>query len=162
MEVRDLRRLAVVAVGEAGGSLNRGTPERVGAAATKSGRSSTAGWAGSGEQDGKAYVRNRCCHASSSSASSNPADRGWRAVHTCRSGCKPCGRAGGELSGRSDVLGPAGRGEGLGRSHDDAAGAKPDASPVDRTTVNMGPSAGRSLGGLVRCRLKAAGGAEPS
>ncbi len=46
--------------------------------------------------------------------------------------------AGGELSGRSDVLGPPGRGEGLRRSHDDAAGAKPGASPVDRTTVNMG------------------------
>ena len=35
-------------------------------------------------------------------------------------------------------LGPAGRGEGLRRSHDDAAGVKPDASPVDRTTVNVG------------------------
>jgi hypothetical protein len=71
--------------------------------------------------------------------------------------------AGGELSGRSDVLGPAGRGEGLRRSHDDAAGAKPDASSVDRTTVNMGTVRGPLLfGGWVRCLLKAAGGAEPS
>src|SRR5690625_3939388 len=36
------------------------------------------------------------------------------------------------------VLGLADRGEGLRRSHDDAAGAKPGASPVDRTTVNVG------------------------
>lgn len=33
---------------------------RAGAAATKSGRPSTAGWAGSGERDGKVYARNRC------------------------------------------------------------------------------------------------------
>jgi hypothetical protein len=52
----------------------------VGAASTKSGRSSTAGWAGPGEQDGKVHARNRCCYASSSNASSNPVDRGWFAV----------------------------------------------------------------------------------
>ena len=48
-------------------------------------------------------------------------------------------------------------------SHDDAAGAKPDASPVDRTTVNMGTVRGRSLCGdrCVACR-KVADGAEPS
>jgi hypothetical protein len=51
---------------------------------------------------------------------------------------------GAELSGRWDVLGPAGRGEGLRRSHDDAAGVKPDASPVDRTTVNTGTVRSRS------------------
>src|SRR5665811_1667677 len=45
---------------------------------------------------------------------------------------------GGELSERWYVSGPAGRGEGLRRSHDDAAGAKPGTSPVDRTTVNVG------------------------
>ena len=47
-------------------------------------------------------------------------------------------RGGGELSGRWGVLGLAGRGEGLRRSHDETAGAKPGASPVDRTTVNVG------------------------
>ena len=46
--------------------------------------------------------------------------------------------AGGELSERWYVSGPADRGEGLRRSHDDAAGVKPDASPVNRTTVNVG------------------------
>ena len=53
-----------------------------GAASTKSGRFSTAGWAGPGERDGKVYVRNRCCYASSSNASSNPVDGGWFAVRT--------------------------------------------------------------------------------
>ncbi len=33
---------------------------------------------------------------------------------------------------------PGGHGEGLRRSHDDAAGVKPGASPVDRMTVNVG------------------------
>ena len=36
------------------------------------------------------------------------------------------------------VSGSAGRGEGLRRSHDETAGAKPGASSVDRTTVNVG------------------------
>ena len=45
---------------------------------------------------------------------------------------------GGELSGRLYVSGLAGRGEGLRRSHDETAGAKPGASPVDRATVNVG------------------------
>src|ERR1017187_10340957 len=50
--------------GEAGGSLIRGSPGRAGAASTKPGRFSTAGWAGPGERDGKVYERNRCCYAS--------------------------------------------------------------------------------------------------
>ena len=54
----------------------------MGAASTKSGRSGTAGWAGPGERDEKVYVRNRCRYASSSNASSNPADVGWFAVRT--------------------------------------------------------------------------------
>ena len=37
---------------------------RVGAASTKSRRSSTAGWGGRGERNGKVYVRNRCRYAS--------------------------------------------------------------------------------------------------
>ncbi|WP_372470443.1 Tn3 family transposase [Nonomuraea aurantiaca] len=48
-----------------GGSLIRGSPGRVGAASTKSGRSRTAGWAGPGEREGKVYARNRCRYASS-------------------------------------------------------------------------------------------------
>lgn len=35
----------------------------VGAASTKSGRFSTAGWAGPGERDEKVYARNRCRYA---------------------------------------------------------------------------------------------------
>jgi hypothetical protein len=49
---------------EAGGSLSRGSPGRAGAASTKSRRSSTAGWAGRGERDGKVYERNRLRYAS--------------------------------------------------------------------------------------------------
>lgn len=36
------------------------------------------------------------------------------------------------------MLGPEGHGEGLRRSRDEAAGAKPGASPVDRNAVNVG------------------------
>ena len=54
----------------------------MGAAATKSGRFRTAGWAGPGERDGKVYARNRCCYASLYLASSNPVDAGWWAVRT--------------------------------------------------------------------------------
>src|SRR6266704_1806981 len=50
--------------GKAGGSLSRGSPVRTGAASTKSRRSSTAGWGGRGERDGKVYARNRCRYAS--------------------------------------------------------------------------------------------------
>lgn len=38
-----------------------------------------------------------------------------------------------------------GHGEGLRRSHGDAAGVKPGASPVDRMTVNVGTARDRSL-----------------
>ena len=50
--------------GEAGGSRSRGSPGTAGAASTKPGRFSTAGWAGPGERDGKVYERNRCRYAS--------------------------------------------------------------------------------------------------
>lgn len=122
-------------VSEAGGSLSRETPGRVGAAATKSGRPSTAGWVGSGERDGTVYERNRCCcKAPSSPTSSNPVDVGWAAVRT---------RAAREVAvrgtpGRVRVSGLGGHGEGLRRSRDEAAGAKPGTSPVDRNAVNVG------------------------
>ena len=54
----------------------------MGAASTKLGRFRTAGWTGPGERDGKVYERNRRFYASSSNASSNPADVGWLAVRT--------------------------------------------------------------------------------
>jgi hypothetical protein len=104
----------------------------VGAASTKSGRPSTAGWVGPGERDGKVYGRNRCRYASSGNASSNPVDVGWFAVQT-----RP-DLSGGELLVRYCSLGLGGHGEGLRRSRGDAAGVEPGASPVDRTTVNVG------------------------
>jgi hypothetical protein len=45
--------------GEAGGSLTREAPGRVGAALTKPGRASTARWCGSGERGGEEYARNQ-------------------------------------------------------------------------------------------------------
>jgi hypothetical protein len=45
--------------GEAGGSLTREAPGRVGAALTKPGRASTARWCGSGERSEEEYARNQ-------------------------------------------------------------------------------------------------------
>jgi hypothetical protein len=60
VEVRDLRRRACRSrTGEAGGSLSREVPVRVGAAPTTPGRVSTARWCGSGKRDEEEYVRNR-------------------------------------------------------------------------------------------------------
>jgi hypothetical protein len=53
----------------------------------------------------------------------------------------------GELLVGSSMSGPGGRGESLRRSHGDAAGVEPGASPVDRTAVNVGTARGRSLFG---------------
>ena len=53
-------------------------------------------------------------------------------------GRQPGGGPGWGTVGTVNVSGLAGRGEGLRRSHDETAGAKPGASPVDRTTVNVG------------------------
>ena len=64
MAVQDRHFPAVVAAGEAGGSLSRGSLVRMGAASTKSRRPGTAGWAGRGERDGKVYERNRLRYAS--------------------------------------------------------------------------------------------------
>lgn len=107
----------------------------MGAAATKSSRSSTAGWAGLGEQDGTVYERNRCRKASSHLASPNPVDLGiWAGKR-----CAPCrARSVGELPGGFRRSGSGGHGEGLRRSRGEAAGAKPGTSPVDRNAVNVG------------------------
>jgi hypothetical protein len=60
VEVRDLRRRTCRSrIGEAGGSLSREVPVRVGAAPTTSGRVSTARWRGPGKRDGEEYVRNQ-------------------------------------------------------------------------------------------------------
>ena len=60
VEVRDLLPLTLSQQGgEAGGSLIREAPGRVGAAPTKPGRASTARWRGSGECGGEEYARNQ-------------------------------------------------------------------------------------------------------
>ena len=56
---------------------------RVEAALTTTGRASTVRWCGSGEQDGKVYVRNQRLNASQDeTTSSNLADLGWTATRT--------------------------------------------------------------------------------
>jgi hypothetical protein len=60
VEVRDLPPLTLSQQGsEAGGSLTREAPVRVGAAPTKPGRVSTARWCGSGERGEEEYARNQ-------------------------------------------------------------------------------------------------------
>jgi hypothetical protein len=51
-----------------------------------------------------------------------------------------------------------GHGEGLRRTHGEAAGAKLDAAPVDRSAMNVGTALGLpATGGQARCRLLALG-----
>jgi hypothetical protein len=69
------------------------------------------------------------------STSSNPVDVGWGAARTRLSVGMP---AAGELPAGYEWLGSGGHGEGLRRSHGDAAGVEPGASLVDRTAVNVG------------------------
>ena len=65
VEVRDLSPLTLSQQGgEAGGSLSREAPGRVGAAPTKPGRASTARWCGSGEHGGEEYARNQLYYVS--------------------------------------------------------------------------------------------------
>ena len=60
VEVRDLRRRTCRSRdGEAGGSLIREVPGRVGAAPTTPGRASTARWRGLGKRDEEEYARNQ-------------------------------------------------------------------------------------------------------
>jgi len=105
---------------EAGGSLIRGSPGRVGAASTKSCRSSTAGWAGRGERDGKEYARNRCL----TPLELLPALTRWM---WAGSRCVPAYRwlMGGELLVGYWMSGLGGHGECLRRSRDDTAGVEP-------------------------------------
>ena len=68
---------------EAEGSLTRGTPAKVEAALTTTGRASAVRWRGSGKRDGKVYARNQRQKASQAKAtSSNLTDRGWVATRT--------------------------------------------------------------------------------
>ena len=67
--------------GEAGGSLSRETPGRVGAALTTPGRAGTARWSGSGKRDGKVYVRNQRLTPLKRYTGSNLVDMGRGAVH---------------------------------------------------------------------------------
>jgi retron-type reverse transcriptase len=112
-------------------------PGRVEAALTKPGRASTARWCGSGERDGEEYERNRRCYVPLSVTGSNLADLGRKrcapvmpllvggelplvVLHGCRGGC----------------------GEGLRRTHSDAAGTESGSSFIER----IGNEHGNRLG----------------
>jgi hypothetical protein len=105
----------------------------VGAASTKSRRPGTAGWGGRGERNGKVYERNRCCYASLRSASSNPVDVGWFAMHTC-----PVAKGAGNSRSGLTRSGLEATVKVYGVTVGDVAGVEPGASPVDRTAVNVG------------------------
>ena len=108
----------------------------MGAAPTTTGRVGTARRPGSGKQDGKVYeCRNQWWNPLKARTGSNLVDVGRIAVraqinvHLGDSGTGELGQ-------------PGGRGECLRRTHGDAAGEKLGASPVERSTVNVGTTSG--------------------
>ena len=106
-EVRDLRRrICRSRDGEAGGSLTREVPGRVGAAPTKPGRASTARWCGFGERDGVEHARNQREYVPRK-VNRLEIWRIWagRGAHLSRA------RRGGELPGRLVGVGSGGHGE---------------------------------------------------
>jgi hypothetical protein len=116
----------------AGGSLTREMSGRVGAAATKPGRSSTARWVGSGKRDAGVYERNRRFTSRNESPARNLADLG-------RARCAPAPSCrSGELPERSVFAGPEGHGEGLRHSRGDVAGTESGAYCDKRSAVNTG------------------------
>ena len=84
------------------GQPEPGTVVRVGAASTKTGRFSTAGWAGSGERDGKVYERNRLV-----TPRIWPAQIRWIGLV----GCAPASHDGRGTPGRIFASGSGGHGE---------------------------------------------------
>ena len=109
----------------------------MGAALTKPGCVSTARWRGSGERDREEYARNQCRKVPQRYTGSNLADLG-------RERCTPShfGASGTSWAGETRVRG--GHGEGLRRSHGEAAGTELGSSSIERAAVNTGTA---------RCRL---------
>lgn len=123
--------------GEAGDSLNRGSPGRARAASTKSGRPSTAGSVGA------RCARRKCIReepASASWSSCRLQSGGYGLV----SGAQPSGGAGNSRSG-IDSLGRDATAKVYGVVvARPVAGAEPCAQPVNRTAVNVGTARVRS------------------
>src|SRR4051794_35736540 len=136
-EVRDLRHRACRSrSGEAGGSLNREVPVRVGAAPTTTERVSTARWRGSGKRDGEEYARNQRAYVLRKVDRLESGRSGPGVVRTCPAS------VGGELPGWLVDVGPGGHGEVLRGSHGDATGTELGSSSIERTSVNVGTVSG--------------------
>jgi len=137
---------------KAGGSLIRGTPGRVGAAPTTTGRIGTARRSGSGKQDGKVYVRNQCSKASQErTTSSNLADMGWVATRARTL----CWATPGAVEVAVREATPKACGVGVARSQGQSWAPNPmSGHAVNVGTVSPVPSpASRVLaGGNARCR----------
>ena len=105
--------------GEAGGSRSLGTQGEAGAAPTTPERIGTVRRFGSGKRDGKVYVRrNQWWNPLKRSTGSNLADVGRTAVHA------PGGPPRGDFVVGVKTVRPGGHGEGLWRTHGEAAGEK--------------------------------------
>src|SRR6266567_904905 len=132
VEVRDHPPLTLSQQGgEAGGSLIREAPGRVGAALTKPGRASTARWCGSGERGGEEYARNQRYYVLHKRHRLEPGGSGPGAARSA--GRDAAGTSGACWSPR------AGRPRGsLRRTRGEAAGTQPGSSSAERTTVNTG------------------------
>jgi hypothetical protein len=144
---------------EAGGSLIREAPGRVGAAPTTTGQARTARWPGSGKRDGKVQAElNQWSTPRKSRTGSNLVDMGRAAVHACL-------RTGQRDSDAGELDRPGGHAEGLRRRRGEAAGEKLGTAPVNRDVGNVGtlpglplPPCGQHGGGQVRRRPRAVGG----
>lgn len=133
VEVRGLRdRTCRSRNGEAGGSLSREVPVRVGAPPTTTGRVSTARWRGSGKHDGKEYARNQRRYVPRKVNRLESGGSGPGVVRT-----HPA-RAGGQLPGWLVGVGSGGHGEVLRDSHGDATGTELGSSSIERASVNVG------------------------
>ena len=121
---------------EAGGSLIREAPGRVGAALTTTGRVGTARRPGSGKRDGKVQAElNQWSTPRKSRAGSNLVDMGRAAAHARLS-------AGQRDSDAGEVVRPGGHEEGLRRRRGEAAGEKLGTAPVNRCVGNVGKAPG--------------------
>jgi hypothetical protein len=133
VEVRDLRHRACRSRGgEAGGSLSREVPVRVGAAPTTTGRVSTARWRGSGKRDGEEYARNQRAYVLRKVNRLESGGSGPGVVRTCPIlvGRGTSGLACGCRSGRPWRSAAGSRG--------DATGTELGSSSIERTSVNVG------------------------
>jgi hypothetical protein len=126
-------------VGEAEDSPIRGTPGRVRAVLTTTGRPGTTRQVGPGKRHGKVYERNRRLKPRKRCASSNLVDVGWSVARDLRDRqCRVNSEAG-------QLHRWGGQRESLRRTSGDATGAESSTSSVNRCAVNVGTIRGRPI-----------------